>query len=251
MNRIARLYPAAAVAALVSALVAATLGGVVRVTGSGLGCPDWPTCHGQIVPPLQLDAWVEYIHRLGAGSTIPLTLLATAAGLMRRPRRLGSSLLLCSAPLLLAIQVVLGALTVLLELPPGIALVHTAVALAFVSVLGLTVGGLARRPSEPVAEAGRAGALRAVVIALLATTFITGVTGAWVYRSGASLACLGWPLCGSEAASAEHATLQVVHMLHRLVGVGLGLLGLALIWLASKAGPTWAWLRRSSLSLAL
>ena len=250
MKQIARLYPPAAWASLVSALVAAALGGVVRVTGSGLGCPDWPTCHGQIIPPLQLDAWVEYIHRLGAAATIPLTLLTTAAGLLRQPRRLGPWLLLCSAPLLLAAQVILGALTVLLELPPGVALVHTAVALAFVSVLGLIAGGLAKGPAALTGGDHQERGCRGIAVAFLAATFITGVTGAWVYRSGASLACLGLPLCGGEATSPEHATLQLVHMLHRLAGVVLGPLSLALLWRAWQAGPPRPWLRRASLGLA-
>ncbi|MBI2912125.1 MAG: protoheme IX farnesyltransferase [Chloroflexi bacterium] len=233
-----------------SALVAATLGGVVRVTGSGLGCPDWPTCHGQIIPPFQIDAWVEYIHRLGAAATIPLTLLTTAAGLLRQPRRLGPWLLLGSAPLLLIAQVILGALTVLLELPPGVALVHTAVALAFVSVLGLIVGGLAKGPADLATGTHPAAGYRGIAVALLAATFITGVTGAWVYRSGASLACLGLPLCGGEATSPEHATLQLVHMLHRLAGVVLGLLSLALLWRAGKPGPLRPSLLRASLGIA-
>ena len=40
------------------------MGGIVRVTGSGLGCPDWPTCHGQLIPPMRMDAIIEYLHRL-------------------------------------------------------------------------------------------------------------------------------------------------------------------------------------------
>src|SRR6478609_136126 len=39
-------------------------GAVVRTTGSGDACPDWPLCHGSIIPPLQLQVWIEWSHRL-------------------------------------------------------------------------------------------------------------------------------------------------------------------------------------------
>ena len=61
-----RIFPAMAVASLVTALMAVTMGGVVRVTGSGLGCPDWPLCYGQVIPPWELTSWLEYLHRLSA-----------------------------------------------------------------------------------------------------------------------------------------------------------------------------------------
>ena len=54
-----------------------TLGGIVRITGSGLGCPDWPLCHGKLIPPFEFHTLIEYTHRLVASST-GLIVLATA-----------------------------------------------------------------------------------------------------------------------------------------------------------------------------
>ena len=49
-----------------------TMGNIVSATGSGLGCPDWPLCHGRLLPPAQTEVLIEFSHRLKA---IPFTIL--------------------------------------------------------------------------------------------------------------------------------------------------------------------------------
>jgi len=114
------------------------LGGVVRVSGSGLGCPDWPLCHGRLLPPLDLHAIIEYSHRTAASLASALIVLtAVVAWLAWRQRRdiVIPSLI---AVALLALQVVLGAITVRLELPPMIVLAHLATAMALLAAVCVT-----------------------------------------------------------------------------------------------------------------
>ncbi len=66
MNRFAKLAIAAALATYLLIVV----GGLVRATDSGLGCPDWPLCFGAWVPPLELHAWIEHSHRLVAALAV-------------------------------------------------------------------------------------------------------------------------------------------------------------------------------------
>ncbi|HZA00205.1 MAG TPA: COX15/CtaA family protein, partial [Acidimicrobiales bacterium] len=81
MSLLRRLSTATAASTL--ALVA--VGGIVRATGSGLGCPDWPRCHGRLLPPLEYHALIEYSHRLLA-VIVGVLVLATAWVAWRRAR---------------------------------------------------------------------------------------------------------------------------------------------------------------------
>ena len=133
MNRFQKLV--GATLALTLALV--IVGVVVRATGSGLGCPDWPFCYGQLVPPLgDFSAWAEWTHRLIA-AVIGL-LVAGVAVLALIDHRDRPTILFPSigAVALVGFQAWLGRETVRLGNSGPSVTAHLATALALVGLLG-------------------------------------------------------------------------------------------------------------------
>src|SRR6202022_4689500 len=77
-----------AVLTAIFAYLQIALGGLVRVSGSGLGCPDWPLCHGRPYPPADAHAIIEYSHRaVGTVTGILIVSTVVLAWVMCRPRR--------------------------------------------------------------------------------------------------------------------------------------------------------------------
>src|SRR5438105_10011011 len=100
-------------------------GGAVRVTGSGLGCPDWPTCaQHRVVAPLEYHALVEFVNRVVTGAVSMVVIAAVLASVFRKPWR--RDLVWLSAGLVAGVvgQIVLGGLTVLFDLKPPFVMAH-------------------------------------------------------------------------------------------------------------------------------
>jgi heme A synthase len=185
-------------------------GGIVRITGSGLGCgDDWPLCNGQWIPPFEFATLIEYTHRLLAAALfIPFGLVAWYAWKHRGEDgfggRRGAARPVAWVFALLVVQVLLGALTVKLELPAAVSAVH------FVTA-NLILGGLilaAVRVAPPARDADprnrrfagsavSAAIFGLVIVAFGALTANTGIEGA-MGPSRAALACQGFPLCNGQ-----------------------------------------------------
>jgi cytochrome c oxidase assembly protein subunit 15 len=99
-------------------------GAAVRLTGSGLGCPDWPKCYGKALPPLSTHALIEFGNRALSGIVGMLTVVAAVLAFTRRPFRRDLALLALSLPLGVVAQAVLGGFTVREHLAPGFVMGH-------------------------------------------------------------------------------------------------------------------------------
>ena len=174
------------------------VGSIVRTTGSGLACPDWPLCHGRLIPPLQFNILVEWFHRLLA-LVVGVGLLATAAWIVTRREtraRLGGLAALCIA--LYLSQAFLGALTVWKLLDPNVVSGHLAMALLLFAAL-LTLGLVARHESrEAPATGSRSAGLLAGFFIATAAIWTQAVLGGMVSTNHASLVCPDWPTCNGE-----------------------------------------------------
>jgi len=127
-----RLVAAGAVAALVLTIVS---GAAVRLTGSGLGCPDWPNCTASgVVAPLQFHAWVEFGNRLINATVSIASMGALAAAFLRSPRRRDLTLLSAALVAGLFTEVAMGALVVYYKLAPVLVSLHFLLGLAFLAV---------------------------------------------------------------------------------------------------------------------
>jgi len=197
------------------------LGGVVRVSGSGLGCPDWPLCHGRLLPPLNLHAIIEYSHRTTASLTSTLVVLTAAVAWLAWRKRRDLVIPATVALVLLIVQVVLGAITVRLELPPMIVLAHLATAMALLGAVCVTA--VAALVPAPAGAVDRVAMWR--MLAAAGGTYLLIISGSLVVGSGASGACNAWPLCGGGFSFAFDGT-PAIQLLHRGIA---GLIGLLIV----------------------
>jgi cytochrome c oxidase assembly protein subunit 15 len=117
-------YAQVTLVALAALSLIVLTGAAVRLTGSGLGCPDWPKCYGGSTPPLESHAVIEYGNRLLTGFVGFAVIAASILAFFRRPYRWHLALFGALLPLGVIGQAILGALVVKYHLAPGLVMSH-------------------------------------------------------------------------------------------------------------------------------
>ncbi len=219
MTRFARL----AVAAAVATFVLIAVGGLVRATDSGLGCPDWPLCFGDWLPPADLHAWIEHSHRLIAAIFVgPLVGVIGLITLFSRRRRdiplLAAAIV---AGLLVIVQSLLGAAVVLEGLAAELVTAHLAMALVVLAAV-VFIAERATRGPMPAAHA-RPSVTRLVAVTAVAI-LAQMLLGSWVTGQHAGLAYADFPLMDGAAIPAIAGEQQAIHFAHRAMSVLLAIL---------------------------
>jgi heme A synthase len=226
-------------ATLAMALALVIVGVIVRATGSGLGCPDWPFCYGQVIPPLEFKAWAEWIHRLIAAVIGVMVLGILVLALVDHRDRRGLVAASVGVVALVGFQAWLGRETVRLGNSGASVTAHLAAAMALAGLLAF----LLVRAGYPARLPGRGGSQRLTLLIAFtaAATFVMLIYGANVTAAGAALVYPDWPLMGGALVPpfgdmpVDAATLALTHALHRYVGVVVGV-ALAGTWVVAWRG---------------
>lgn len=208
--RFALLLPILAVLTGVLTYFLVVLGSTVRVTESGMGCPGWPLCYGQLGPVDNFHSILEQSHRyLVTLVTVLVVLTALAAWRFARAR---PSVLVPAvvALVIIVIQIILGAVTVITHNAPFTVALHLIAAMILLGVVWVTAVAslVGRRPA----------ARRRLTLWgwwAVGATFLVMISGSLVVDGGATFACPSWPGC--RALGGANQPLVVIQDVHRLV----------------------------------
>jgi heme A synthase len=236
MSRFGKL----AVTTVAATLVLVALGGFVRAMEAGLGCPDWPTCHGALNPPSTLGygalklAWIEHSHRLWAAVLIALIGTQAVAAFRTRQPRPVRVVSLWLVPAVLS-QAVIGAFVVWLKLDASSVVLHLAGAL---TILGLAVHVALHATGHGRTVASGLPAPRRLAAWTLAVTLAQMLLGSAVTGWSAGLAYGTFPSFNGRVVPPVLRTLQQgLHVAHRLTAYLVVALVVALFVRARAAEP--------------
>jgi len=240
-------YAWAAYVALGALTLIVMTGAAVRLTGSGLGCPHWPKCYGNVYPPLTTHALIEFSNRL---VTVPVSIAAIAAwalALRRRPYRRDLVWLSLLLPLGVLGQAVLGGLTVRGNLDYGWVMGHFALSMLVVAAAAALAWRATHEPGARALSADRSLVwLARTLVGLAALTIFVGTaaTAAGPHAGGSP---------GQKINRLDfdgRGTMDFVIHRHGEIALVFGLVAVGLWWLVRRRS-TDSLLQRSCTTLCV
>ena len=220
------------------------LGAWVRLTGSGMSCPDWPLCYGFFFPTYNkitelgiieytyFQIFLEWIHRANAAFVIgPLTIILflyiVLNKIIEKPFKVYSYYLIS----LLGIQGLLGGLTVMKSNIPWSVALHLASAFLLLFVaLNIFLLALGNRKSNFLVY----GFEKKIIYISAFMILVTACAGAFTSKYGASLSCASWPYCNNSLYPNLNDQFEIIHFIHRVLAFILLLLLVFLIYRLNK-----------------
>jgi heme o synthase len=218
-------------AAAIASFLLMVAGTLVRASGAGLACPDWPTCYGQFGIPANLEAQIQVAHRVLAMLAGVLVWAAAGLAVIRRaslgcPQAALTRLSLVLAAGAMLIESLVGGLGVLHPAWSWLASIHLALAMLAFGLVLLAAGVVFIQPvgNSSAPRLLYQSSFSRLTLWVLAAIFTLMVSGAMTAVLDAGAQCAGWPLC---AGSLPVNGLGWLALAHRGVTLFTGLLTLA------------------------
>jgi heme A synthase len=234
MTPTVRTFRAFAVGSAVLAYALAVLGSWVRINEAGMSCPDWPLCHGALVPSFAGGVIWEWLHRLVALVEGLLLIGVLISGWRVRGRIAGVGPALALLVAIFVAQVAVGGATVHLGNSPNSVVLHWGIAMALLATLTV-LAVLSVLAPAPAVRAPRADGSLAMALGIAAfAAFVTMCIGAYVSSSHAGLACSSFPSCDGSLLGQTAA--QLAQMVHRFGAGTFFIVAVIATWQAVRGG---------------
>ena len=204
-------------------------GNAVSGLKAGLACPDWPLCHGEVIPPFRWDIYVEFSHRVIGGITSIVLFILCYRRFQAYKKNY--KILPLLVVVLLLFQIVLGGIVVLAKLPVDLTTIHFSNAIIIFSITLYMVyfDGVRRKPDFYFS--GPAG----LFFILFLLVFIQASLGAYVRHLEAGLACPDFPTCLGYWIPPELSGKVLAHFSHRAVAYLLTVVFICVMFLSRKS----------------